>query len=116
MAASFSNITTVTSQPSTSAAGEANSFAPASTRAFAFAGFRFQTPTSCPTDINRCAIDDPIRPVPHTPIFIVDLNARVDGYGLVSVKDAEILRHQLFIVQDLASAAGEYGTPGIEDH
>ena len=23
-----------------------------------------------PTDINRCAIDDPIRPVPHIPIFI----------------------------------------------
>jgi len=39
-------------------------------RIFAFAGLRFQTPTSCPTDINRCAIADPIRPVPHTPIFI----------------------------------------------
>src|SRR5664279_2582403 len=80
MAASFSNITTVTSQPSTRSAGEANSFAPASTRAFVFAELRFQTPTSCPTDINRCAIADPIRPVPHTPIFIVDLNLRVDGW------------------------------------
>ena len=35
-----------------------------------FAASRFQTPTSCPTAINRCAIDDPIRPVPHTPIFM----------------------------------------------
>jgi hypothetical protein len=39
---------------------------------------RFQTPTSCPTAINRCAIADPIRPVPHTPIFMADLNNRVD--------------------------------------
>src|SRR5580692_4159572 len=59
-----------TSQPSASSAGEANSSAPASTRGLVFAESRFQTPTSCPTDINRCTIEDPIRPVPHTPIFI----------------------------------------------
>jgi hypothetical protein len=66
-----------TSQPSASSAGDANSFAPESTSGLVLAESRFQTPTSCPTDINRCAIDDPIRPVPHTPIFIV-LTSRVD--------------------------------------
>jgi hypothetical protein len=39
---------------------------------------RFQTFTSRPTDINRCAIADPIRPVPHIPIFMFDLNYSVD--------------------------------------
>jgi hypothetical protein len=61
----------MTSQLSASSAGDANGLAPASTSDLVFAESRFQTPTSCPTDINRCAIDDPIRPVPHTPIFIL---------------------------------------------
>jgi hypothetical protein len=39
--------------------------------ALVFAESRFQTATSCPTVINRCAIDDPIRPVPQTPIFMI---------------------------------------------
>ena len=51
--ASFSNITMVTSQASTSSAGEPTDFAPASTSDFVFATFRFQTLTSCPTDISR---------------------------------------------------------------
>src|SRR5260370_36438820 len=63
-------MTITVSQPSISSAGLANSFAPASVSGFVLAEFLFQTPTSCPTDINRCAIEDPIRPVPHTPIFI----------------------------------------------
>jgi hypothetical protein len=42
------------------------------------AWFRFQTFTSYPADINRCAIADPIRPVPHTPIFMTNLDRRVD--------------------------------------
>src|ERR1700720_746073 len=63
-------MTITASQPSTSSAGLANNFAPASVSGFVLAEFRFQTPTSCPTDINRCTIEDPIRPVPHTPIFI----------------------------------------------
>jgi hypothetical protein len=61
----------ITSQASTSSAGDPNDFAPASTRGFVFAALRFQTLTSCPTAINRCAIADPIRPVPHTPIFMI---------------------------------------------
>ena len=54
----------------TSSAGDANSFAPASVSGLVFAKSRFQTATSCLTVINRCAIDDPIRPVPHTPTFM----------------------------------------------
>jgi hypothetical protein len=37
---------------------------------FVFAGSRFQTLTSYPSDISRCAIADPIRPVPQMPIFM----------------------------------------------
>jgi hypothetical protein len=48
-----------------------NNLAPASVSALVFAESRFQTATSCPTAINRCAIDDPIRPVPQTPTFMI---------------------------------------------
>jgi hypothetical protein len=39
----------------------------------------------------------------------------VDGFDLVSVKDAEILRDQLFVVHNVAGAAGEHAASGIED-
>src|SRR6266481_2815786 len=102
-----------TSHPSASSAGDANAFAPASTRGFVFAVSRFQTLTSCPTDINRCAIDDPIRPVPHTPIFIFYLKGGL--FSLMGVKDAKILRDQRFIVEDFAGVAREHATSGVED-
>src|SRR4030081_3540081 len=105
----------MTSQPSTSSAGYANSFAPASVRGFVFAELRFQTPTLCPTDINRCAIDDPIRPVPHTPIFIVLTPTQEWIVSLLGMKDAEILFDQLFIIQNVAGATGEHAASGVED-
>src|SRR5580693_1025549 len=102
-----------TSQPSASSVGDANGFAPASTSGLVFVESRFQTPTSCPTDINRCAIDDPIRPVPHTPIFIFYLKSGL--LSLMGVKDAKILRDQGLIVQNFTGIAGEYAAPCVED-
>ena len=60
------------------------------------------------------AIADPIRPVPHMPIFI--LTSTQMSNCSMRVKHAEILRHQLLVVQDFAGAAGEDAAPGIEDH
>src|SRR5262249_1833286 len=108
-------ITMVTSQASTSSAGEPADFAPASTSGLVFAAFRFQTLTSCPTDISRCAIADPIRPVPHTPIFMFGLVLTLLLPGLIRVIDTEILRDQFFIFQQLACAAGNHAAPGVED-
>jgi len=61
----------MTSQPATAPGGREQLCTRIGQGVFVFAELRFQTPTSCqPTSI-AVAIDDPIRPVPHTPIFIV---------------------------------------------
>src|ERR1700758_1068609 len=106
------------SQPSTSSAGDAYSLAPASVSGFVFFESRFHTPTSCPTAINRCAIAAPIRPVPHTPIFIfLPSMGGLRGWivSLVRAKHAEILCDQRFVVQDIVGFAGEDTASGVED-
>src|SRR6266478_2173263 len=113
LAVSLSNITMTVSQPSTSSAGDAKALAPMSVRGLVFAWSRFQTPTSCPNAINRCAIDDPIRPVPHTPIFMPCLNQ--SRIHLMSTIDAEMLRDQLFVADELAGLAIKHAAPGIQD-
>src|SRR3954454_22339590 len=113
LAESFSSITTTASQPCASSAGEANDCAPAALSGFVFAASRFHTPTSCPTAINRCAMDDPIRPVPHTPIFMCLTST---GPKLGSMENAEILRNKRFVAENVGRAAGEYAASGIEDH
>ena len=51
----------------------------------------------------------------------LDLIERVDSWfshlllRLMSMDDAEILRDQLFIVQDFAGRAGEHTASGVED-
>jgi len=66
---SFSNITTTTSQPSTSAAKRRTALHRAVDQWLCLA--EYGSDTDFMSDhINRCAIDDPIRPVPHTPIFM----------------------------------------------
>src|SRR4051812_11660695 len=106
-------MTTTASQPPTSSAGEAYSFAPASVSGFVFSLFRFHTPTSWPTASSRCAIEEPIRPVPHTPIFIVYLERR-DGSG--SMEYAEILLDQRFVVENIVRAAVKDAAPRVENH
>src|SRR5215471_13882749 len=105
----------IVSQLSTRAAGVAACFAPASTSGLVLAGLRFQTATSCPTAINRCAIDAPIRPVPHTPIFMVEPQLDCGLLALVGVVDAEILRDQFFIVLKVADFPCEDAASGVED-
>src|SRR5258708_16013249 len=104
-------MTTTVSQPSASSAGDAYNFAPASVSGFVFFASRFHTPTSCPTAINRCAIAAPIRPVPHTPIFMFLPSG--DGLLLVRAKDAEILRNQIFV--EFTGLAGENTASGVEN-
>src|ERR1700758_5324509 len=106
-------MTTMTSQPSTSADGEAKAFAPASTSGLVFVVSRFHTPTSCPTAINRSAIDPPIRPVPQTPIFIFGSLGSVPGS--VSMIHAKMLRDQLLVVQNFAGLARKDATAGVEN-
>ena len=36
--------------------------------------------------------------------------------GLVSMENAEILRNQLLIVQNVTGAPGEHAAPGVENH
>src|ERR1700678_4059408 len=106
-------MTTTASQPSASAAGEANALAPASTSGLALIASRFHTPTSCPTAINRCAIAAPILPVPQMPTFIF-LSSGSDGVSsLVGMIHAEMLCDQLF--GDLGRIARKDAASGVEN-
>src|ERR1019366_9728950 len=47
---------------------------------------------------------------------LFDLNLRGWIVGLMSVKNAEILRNQLLIIQNVAGIAGELAASGVEDN